>query len=658
MTRFRLGVLTCLLILGFTAVIFRAFQLQIFPSAEVARLAKRQLHSRIEIVGRRGILRDRNGRELAVSTNSVSLFANPKILKEPRRAALALAPVLGVSADSLQAKFREAQSRHFLWLARQLDARQMSKLQSVDLKALPGIGMIREFRREYPQSPLASQVLGFVSVDGHGLEGLEKRYDAQLQGERTILQLRRDALGRPLFTESDQIQLDLNHGNVIELTLDSHIQFSAEKALREAIEEHDADSGVAVVLDPSSGEILALANYPGFDAHSPNLAHPLARRNRAITDPIEPGSVMKPFVVARALEDRIVKPETRISAGDGSIRVGRKTIREAEASHRFKTVSIVDLIRLSSNVGTVVLQQKMGFPRIEDTFRRLGFGSLTGIELEGESRGIFRTPRPEQKLEQATISFGQGIAATPLQVAAAYATLANGGLRVKPTLLRSASSLSSTSPSAPPAKIPERIFSEATTAKMRNILEKVVEAEGTGTAARVSGFRVAGKTGTAQRVDFENGGYETGAYWASFAGFVPSDKPRFVIYVVVDRPRKNGFYGGVVAAPVFSKIARAALRLGPGRPEEKILPVAASANPSPALAKKIARPASRTLLTPNAAAGGVPDLVGLSVSRALRSLKATGLQMEVVGEGSRVWSQLPEAGSPAPSSKTVVLRLR
>jgi cell division protein FtsI (penicillin-binding protein 3) len=657
MTRFRLGVLASLLFLGLGAVLFRAFQLQILPSEQVARLAKRQLHSRIEIVGRRGILRDRNGRELAVSTNSVSLFANPKILKEPRKAANALGPVLGLPAEAMLSKFREAQGRSFVWLARQLDASQMERLQSVDLKNLPGIGMIREFRREYPLAPLASHVLGFVSVDGHGIEGLEKRLDAGLQGERTILQLRRDALGRPLFTESDQIQLDLNHGAVVELTIDSQIQFSAEKALKEAVEEHEADSGSAVVLDPWTGEVLALANWPTFNPHSPARSALLNRRNRAITDPIEPGSVMKPFVVARALEDRIVRPETRINAGGGSIKVGRKIIREAEASHAAKTVSIVDLIRVSSNVGTVVLQQKMGFPRVEDTFRRLGFGSLTGIELEGESRGIFRSPRPEQKLEQATISFGQGIATTPLQIALGYAAFANGGFRVKPTLLRKEGA----------APLTDRVFSEATSAKMRGILEKVVEAEGTGVAARVQGFRVAGKTGTSQRVDFENGGYEQGAYWSSFAGFVPSDKPRFVIYVVVDRPRKNGYYGGVVAAPAFSKIARDALRLGPGGAPEAAPALVPAANPvaakakegaivtkAPARTERIGPPAARKI----SAGTGVPDLVGLSIARALRALQEAGLRMEVVGEGSRVASQLPEAGTPSPSSRTVVLRLR
>lgn len=654
MTRVRLAFLAGLLTLGFMAVLFRAFQLQILPSPQVERLAKRQLHSRIEIVGRRGILRDRNGRELAVSTNSVSLFANPKILKDPRRAARALGSVIGQPSEALLAKFREAAGRRFVWIARQLDNAQMARLQSVDLKSLPGIGMIREFRREYPLSPLASQVIGFTSVDGHGLEGLEKSLDSHLQGEHTTLVLRRDALGRPLFTESEQIQLDLNHGNAVELTLDSHLQFSAERALKEAVDEHGADSGIAIVMDPWTGELLAMANYPGFDVHAPGTAGLGLRRNRAITDPIEPGSVMKPFVVARALEDHIVKPETRLMTGGGSIRVGRKTIREAEASHRFESVSIVDLIRLSSNVGTVVLQQKMGFPRVEDTFRRLGFGALTGVELEGESRGIFRSPRAEQRLEQATISFGQGIAVTPLQVATAYATLANGGMRVRPTILKGT-----------PPMAPDRIFSEATALKMRGILEKVVEAEGTGTAAHVEGFRVAGKTGTSQRVDFENGGYERGAYWSSFAGFVPSDKPRFVIYVVVDRPKKNGYYGGVVAAPVFSKIARAALRLGTGSepPQAPLVaqvpPARGAAEPTPPSVAKVALKAlaSPTPHGPNPSTG-VPDLVGLSVSKAMRSLQSAGLRMEVVGEGSRVASQLPASGSPTPVSKTVILRLR
>lgn len=653
MIRFRLYLLVFLLVLGFGAVGFRAFQLQVFPSEQVARLARRQLSRRIEISGRRGSITDRNGRELAVSTNSLSLFANPSLVTEPRRTVRLLSDVLGVPEGALQAKLGGAGSRKFVWLARQLDATQMAALAKIDLKSLKGVGVLPEFRREYPQRHLAAHVVGFTSIDGAGIEGVERQFNEQLRGEKNLVELRRDALGRPIFTHSEQIRLELNHGEDIELTIDSNLQHSTEKALRDAVEATGSDSGSAIVLDPRTGEILAAANVPTFDLNASGLAPSEARRNRWITDPIEPGSVVKPFVVARALEDRIVRPDSRVSGGGGFLRIGRKTIGEAEKDHRFKTVSITDLIRLSSNVGTVVLQQKMGWNRVEDTFRKVGFGSHSGVELGGESRGLFPRTNDKQLLERATMSFGQGIATTPLQIAAAYAIIANGGYRVRPHLVRTVGGLPS------PATTPRRIFSEATAARMRTILEKVVEGEGTGTAARVGSFPVAGKTGTAQRTDFERGGYERGAYWSSFAGMVPSRRPQFVIYVMLDRPRIGSYYGGVAAAPVFAKIARAALQLvAPEdmRPvETPVAPAVAAQAPAPVVAKV---ESSAAKARPPGSALKIPDLEGLTLTGALRALEGRPVRLEILGQGEHVQDQMPLPGARVTEGTTVFLRLR
>ena len=662
MTKYRLISLGLFFFLGFGVVLFRAFQLQMLPADRVENLARRQLMHKVDIVGRRGVITDRNGRELAVSTNSLSIFANPKLIKKPIKAARVLASVLGVSEFSISQKIKDTGTRKFVWVARQLDAEQMSRLEKTDLKGIEGIGVLPEFRREFPQQILASHVLGFVSVDGQGLEGVEKQFNEILAGSKNTVTLTRDALGRPVFSHKEQIRLDLNQGSRLELTLDSRLQYSAEKALKEAIDFHQAESGSVIVMDPRNGEILALANYPTYD---PNNAgeNPIGfRRNRAITDPIEPGSVLKPFVVARAIEDHIVKPDTILPAGNGFIRVGNKVIGEADAKHRFSTISIVDLIRISSNVGTVVLKNRMGFPRIEDTYRKLGFGAVQGIELAGESKGIFNSPTENQLLEQATMSFGQGISLTPLQIATAYSTLANSGYRVKPHLVRrvvEAGGISSDvmtdglgGEEFDPKKA-ERVFSESTTRQMRSLLEKVVEGEGTGIKARVEGFKVAGKTGTSQRVDYQHGGYERGSYWSSFSGFIPSDNPRYVITVLIDKPSRNGHFGGVVAAPVFAKIAQAAVRLSRS---ELQLSELGRASPEVQKIEKVAH--ARSAVNVSLGKSTVPELTGLPLSSAMRTLKMRGLSMELQGEGDSVADQIPAAGAPAGSTTKVYLKLR
>jgi cell division protein FtsI (penicillin-binding protein 3) len=631
--RFRLYILAALLFLGFVGVLFRAFQLQVFPTEKLESLARRQMSKTLEVAGRRGLILDRNGQELAVSVNTVSIFANPQQVRQIGETARALAPLLGLSESVLAQKLREPKKK-FVWLARQVPSETAQKLEAIDARMYPGVGMISEFRREYPMGKLASHVLGFTSPDGVGVEGLESRLESELSGGRSEISFKKDARGRPLFLTSDVIRLESEHGRDVTLSLDTRLQFAVEQALREAVEKHEAVGGTAIVMNPHNGEVLALANEPSGGRSS---------RNMAITDPIEPGSVLKPFVVGRALEDRVVNPKSIISGGNGFIRVGGKVIGEADAKHRVESMTIQDLIRKSSNVGTVFLQQKMGWPRIDDTFRKLGFGQLTGIELGGESRGIFRSPEPRQVLEQATMSFGQGIALTPLQVTAAYAVIANGGRVIQPSILKGGHS---------PGL---RVFSEETAKQLRFLLEKVVEDEGTGVQAKIESFPVAGKTGTAQRVDFERGGYESGAYWASFVGMVPSRSPRYVIYTMVDRPHVGGYYGGVVAAPIFSKIAKAALRLVVPQHQiavQSVQRVGQKKSPERNQNK------IRNLITSHQ----VPDLVGLSLSRAMALMKDRSLKLEIStefsGEGTRVSGQVPEAGAPIPDDRRVRLQLR
>lgn len=647
MSRNRIKVLAVLFFISFSAILFRAFQLQIMPQQRIENLAHRQLKKRFEVRGRRGVIVDRSGRELAVSANSVSIYANPILIKDPLSLSKTLAYVLKSDYRTIFEKIH-VKGKRFVWIARQLDSESLKRLEKTQLAKAPGLGIVPEFKRFYPSGNLAAQVLGFINIDGDGLSGIEKTFDAQLKGPRNSLHVGRDAWGRPVFGQEEQLKLELMTGEKVELSIDANLQFSTEKALREAVEKHKALGGVAVVMNPWTGEILAMANVPTFNPNQPSHSRPESRRNNVVTNPIEPGSVMKPFVVAKALEMKAVTPQSRISAGDGQVKVGQKIISEADAKHRFKDVSMTDLIRFSSNVGVVKLQQKIGYMAVVDAFRSLGFGTRTGLETSGESAGIFRTPKPHQILEQATMSFGQGIAATPIQVVTAFSTLANGGFKIQPTLLKKKSEEIQ-------ALAPQRIFSEKTTAAMRKIMEQVVEMEGTGTLAKVQGFKAAGKTGTSQKVDFERGGYKRGAYWASFAGFIPSDKPRFVIYVMIDEPSEQSYYGGVVAAPVFSSIARTAIR-------QVVSPSPQLASASGGAKKFPFESSVEASLIQNhqvKMSNQMPDLRGLPLKQAMEGLAAIGgAKVEILSVGRWVQEQVPSPGEQLEKNRQIYLKLR
>jgi len=643
MTKLRLYFVFGICLLGFSLVLFRAFQLQVLPDSQLKRMAQRQLNQRIEIVGRRGTITDRNGKELSVSTNSASLFANPILIKNIENTAKQLAPIIGINQNTLIKKIQTNSQKKFIWIKRQLTRIEIDHINKLNLKNLSGIGMLPEYRREYPQGTLGSHLLGFVSLDGKGLEGVEKVFDQNLTGETNSFYVKRDALGRPIFSNSDQVRWNYQRGSDLELTIDSKLQFVAENALEDAIKHHQAEAGTVIVMDPTNGEILALANFPFFDPNSPNLSPRSHIRNRAISDPIEPGSTLKPFVVARAIEEKKVTPKTILNTHGGQLKIGRHTISESDKKHYHPKMSVNDIIRYSSNVGSVVIKNLIGFTALRDTYEKLGFSSTSGIELLGESRGLFPQLSPKQLLEEATISFGQGIALTPIQLLRAFSVFANGGYLVRPTLVRR---LDGKSIERRPEEF-SRIFSPETASTMNSLLEQVVEQEGTGRLAKIDGFTVGGKTATAQRVDFSRGGYEARSYWSSFVGYAPSKNPRFVIYVMIDRPRKNGYYGGIVAAPVFSKIVREALRLS-----TPAINISAQVGKTSATHETYAAYSKSRINRVNATqlSDQIPDIQGLSIRSALRTLEDYPLEIETVGTGYRVKKQIPEAGAPLPKN--------
>lgn len=642
-SKFRLRFLFAGFALCSALLIFRAFQLQVVPSKNVERLAQKQLKKTIEIVGRRGAIRDRRGRDLAVSVNTSSIYVNPHLVKNIRSASKQLAQITGMPQGKIAQKIKAARRRKFIWLDRQLDHAQLQRLKAIDLKNMDGVGVLPEYRRDYPNSSMAAQVLGYVSIDAKGLAGLEYYYDERMSGSKKTLEVQRDAKGRPIFSHLDQIRLDDMRGDDLNLTIDAALQSRVEQSLEMAVQKHEADSALAIVMNPKTGEILSLAHFPTFDPNKAGNYSLFSRRNRSVTDPVEPGSVLKPFVVATAIDKKIVTPQSRISGGGGKIKIGRKTITESDKKHYFQTMTIRDLIRHSSNVGTVNLQRKMGFEAIAERFLKLGFKEGTGIDLPAESRGIFHIPSKKQELERATISYGHGIALTPMQIVRAWSVFGNDGYLVTPKIIKG--------PTEEPAK--ERIFSSSTVNQMVSMLEDVVAEGGTGVEASVDGYKVAGKTGTSLKLS-ETGGYQSGAYWSAFAGLFPSRNPEIVVYVAVDNPRKEGKYAGAVAAPLFADIAKAYLGVGLSR-----------LSPVREIASKESTKPSSTRVADNVGQAYasmqkklMPQLEGLSLTQALRLLEQESMKVEVESVGRIVEDQIPEAGSLLKDTQRVLLKLK
>ncbi|HVJ65248.1 MAG TPA: penicillin-binding protein 2 [Bdellovibrionota bacterium] len=536
---------------GFGAILARTLQLQLFPGSRLNALMERNLARDISLVGRRGTLRDRNGAELAVSVDSLSVFIDPKLFPKKRSRDLMerISRVTGLSVVQLNQKIQENRKRRFVWIRRQLDTEAVKLWSKLKLSTVPGLGALPEFRRVYPFDSLASQVLGFVSVDGRGLEAAERGFDKDLGGERLRVRVPTDAKGRPVFKQEEQVQFREMAGKDMVLSLDHRIQFAAERALKSAIDKHRAHAGSVVVMDPHTGEMLAMASLPTFDPNLVGESESSQRRNRIVSDWFEPGSVVKPLVVLEGLNRGLFSPKTIISGGGGSVRIGRKVITEADTKHYFDKISVHDTIKFSSNVGMVSLVQRFGFDFVQDALTKLSFGKRTGIDLPSETAGLFRIPKAKQNLEKATISYGHGIAVTPLQLASAYSVIANGGFEVKPTVLK----VDETHPAV--VKNRKALFSKQAIAQVRGMLSAVVNDGGTGTTAALDTVAVAGKTGTAWKVDTEAGGYKSRAYVSSFAGYFPAEEPRFVIAVSIDEPSENGYYGGAVAGPVVKEVA-------------------------------------------------------------------------------------------------------
>ena len=524
--------------LAFGGLLLRATWLQTVRAESLSSVGQTQHRETVTIPAGRGTLFDRSGLELALGEQATTVYANPMQIANPRRAALAVERTLGLDADRVFPTLAD-RTHGFVYVARQADPAQAAALQRLKL---PGFGFYPEERRNYPQRSVAAQVLGFVGTDGNGLSGLELQFDRALAGRPGKETVIKDPSGRVIDVQGQRSEIP---GRDVYLTLDHSIQANAEQVLRETVHKWAAKSASAIVLDPRTGAILAMAVQPGFNANRFPSAPSDLQRNRTVTDTYEPGSTFKLITVAGALSEGIVAPTTRFTL-PYSLHVADRVVHDAE-ERGVVNYSVAQILAHSSNIGAITLAQMLGRTRLSSWITKFGFGRTTGVDFPGESPGIVLPPDKWSGSTIGNVPIGQGIAVTPVQMAAAYAAIANRGVWSRPHLVDHVAG------GARPSLNRRRLVSPRIAKQLMMMLKDVV-AEGTGQYAAMPGYQVAGKTGTAQKPD-SHGGYATGRYVASFVGIVPASRPRFVILVAVDEPR-GAIWGGTVAAPAFQQIAR------------------------------------------------------------------------------------------------------
>lgn len=543
--RRRVIVLFCSSVVALTIISGRLFFLQVYRHSELAEVAKRQSVRLVPSVSRRGTIYDRNGRELAISLEVSSIFAQPSQVEDPKRTTAALSAALNLSAKKMLAQL---QTKKSFRIKRSVTPEEAQTVADLRLK---GIELKTESKRFYPKKQQAAHLLGFVGIDDRGLEGLEFQYDAYLAGKRRWIVRQQDAKRRPIFRE----KAGEAQGSDLHLTIDEVIQYITERELEAAVTRSGALSGSVIVIDPFSGEILALANYPTFDPNTYAKASASTRRNRVVANYYEPGSVFKVIVGAGALEEGLVRPEDRFDGEGGTIKVGGVTIRDHE---QFESLTFSEVLARSSNVGAIKVGMRLGKSLYYDYITGFGFGNRTEIDLPGETPGRIRHPKGWSALSLASLSIGHEIAVSPLQMVVAMSAIANGGILVRPYVAKSIVASNGTIVRENMPTQVRRVISKTTASTLTTILKEVVT-EGTGKAAAVEGFEVAGKTGTAQKLDPATGRYSRHKVVASFVGFVPADKPRLAIIVMIDDPNVLR-WGGSIAAPTFQEIARASLK--------------------------------------------------------------------------------------------------
>jgi len=634
--RNRVYIIFSVFIFFFAVILAKAYYLQIIKYEEYSRLADSQYEKTIPLIPRRGIIYDRNYQELAVSLEMDSIYARPAVIADKQKVAAQLSPLLTIPEEDLFKKLSD--KRPFVWLMRRVPPEQSARVLKCEIN---GIGSIEESRRFYPHRNLASTVIGTADIDSRGLEGIELTYNHSLLGKPGCLVMARDALGRDIFPEGIKV-VDSEKGYNLVLTIDKIIQHIAEKELGKAVEKCSAKGGMAVVMDPRTGEVLAIANCPSFNPNQSGAGEytPSCRKNRVVTDSFEPGSILKVFTVAGALEEKVVDLEDQFYCENGKYRLGNRMIHDV---HKYGWLNVAEIVKYSSNIGACKVSENMGKDCLYHCLRGFGFGQETGLDFVGEVKGMLHPPDRWAKVALGNIAFGQGISVTALQVVAALSAIANGGLLMKPYLAREivddyGNVVEKFSP-----VVKRRVISEETARVLTSIMKMVVQEGGTGQKAALEYFEVAGKTGTAQKVIPGVKGYSNKRI-GSFMGFVPADNPKLAILVSIDEPR-GITYGGVVAAPAFREIASQTLYHLRVFPESNTLKVEEVKATEDRAAEKAAYAQEEGLmLEEEIAEGKVPNFLGMSIRQVLRLGEKYDLNIKVTGSGRAV-RQTPIPGT-------------
>jgi cell division protein FtsI/penicillin-binding protein 2 len=653
----RMLVLMALAALWLAVVVGRLVALELFDHSTYVAFARRQQQRTIEISPKRGVLYDRNGHELAMSVLVDSCYAVPPEISDPDLVARLLAPITREPQRLLRERLRE--SRAFVWVARKLSPEVVARIQALNLR---GIYFEKESQRFYPKGRLAAQVLGYVDIDEHGLAGIEQTFDREIRGRPGRMVVLTDARHR-WFRATER---PAEPGESLVLTIDENIQYIAEKALAEAVEKTHAQAGTAVVEDPNTGALLALASQPSFDPNDPGASPAAARADRAVSDIYEPGSTFKIITLSSAIDEGAAHPDDLVDCQMGTIVVAGRLIHDWK---RFGVLSVAGILAHSSDVGAIKVALRVGDQNFYRYIRGFGFGQLTHIELPGETPGLLRPVARWSASSIGSLAIGQEIGVTPIQLVNAVSVVANGGLLMRPHVVREILRGGQATPQPEPP--PRRVIQATSAATLRHLMEGVV-LEGTGREARLDGYTAAGKTGTAQKIDPATRRYSRSHYIASFVGFAPVSSPAVAILVVLDSP-SGEHHGGSTAAPAFKEIAEQVLpylNVPHDLPVEPPLEQTARrhmparpANPA-AEPAALALPAEAARFTPHAEgpapavagpAVALPSFLGKTVRQAAEECLRLGLEPVVLGEGLAV-AQQPEAGADVRRGSRVTIQ--
>ena len=675
--RLRIVLVSILYLLLFVVVALRAFELHLNDNIKLDRLANNQYKRRVVVAPKRGNILDSHLDTLAIDVQVDSIYAAPNTIEDPAAFAKTVAPGLQINEMTILEKISNKKKK-FVWLKRRIDTEESKKLKELKLK---GLGFLPEYKRFYPNGELASNLLGAVGYDAVALSGLEMTYDSTLKSVDPPMLVEQDARGR---SYEPFALVGLEHPNEIVLTLDKTIQYIAERELKTTVEKYKAKGGVALVMDVETGGILAMATQPTFDPNEYYKYDVHQWRNRSVTDTYEPGSIFKAITAAAALEAGVIDLKQTMFCENGAMKVGKFTIHD---HHGYGNLSLSDIIKYSSNICSYKLAQKVGKEKFYEFVRAFGFGSPTGVEAPGEVGGILTSLKNLSQLQLGTIAFGQGISTTPIQIATAYVAIANGGKLMKPYLVKEIRDFNGKSLKTFEPKMERRVLSEVNAKAIARLLETVVEKGGTGTAARLQSQRVAGKTGTAQKVIAGQKGYAKNQYVASFVGFAPARDPKLVVLVTIDEPHGE-YYGGLVSAPPFREIMEQSLAYLKVAPDavyiaEKDSPkltgehvsiaektsktekkdksklndegrVDSDLSPDLTISADSEGGKTEATLTSGESSAEVPDFTGLSVREVMRKAQSQNFKVQIKGSGI-CKRQDPRAGGTLEKDASIVL---